>query len=56
MLRQKPGYFFDAEVAGILESGLGVFERQCCERLLRDYAREFILTDVSAAIESSHRR
>ena len=36
--RQMRGYFFDADVAAIAESSLGVFEQQCCERLLRNYA------------------
>ena len=36
-IRGMPGYFFDADVASIAESGLAFYVRQCCERLLRDY-------------------
>ena len=38
--RQMPGYFFDADVAAIADGGLGVFEQQCCDRLLREYRSE----------------
>jgi len=37
-LRNMQGYFFDADVAAIAESGLGAFVQQCCDRLLRDYS------------------
>ena len=37
-LRHMPGYFCDAEVAAIAETGLGAFEQQCCQRLLHDHA------------------
>jgi hypothetical protein len=42
-LREIPGYFFNAEVAAIAETGLVAFERQCCERLLTDYADQIYI-------------
>jgi hypothetical protein len=42
-LRQKPGYFLNAEIEAIVESGLGAFERQCHERLLKDYADQIFI-------------
>ena len=38
-----PNYFYDADVAAIVESGLVAFERQCCERLLRDCADQIYI-------------
>ena len=36
-LRQKSGYFYDAEVSAIIESGVGAFQDQCYDRLLRNH-------------------
>ncbi len=36
--RQRAGYFSDSDVAAIADNGLGAFEQQCCDRLLRDHA------------------
>ncbi len=38
--RQMPDYFIDADVAAIAEIGLGAFEQQCCDRLLREHGSE----------------
>jgi hypothetical protein len=38
--RQMLGYFFDADVAAIADSGLGAFQQKCCDRLLRDFRSE----------------
>jgi hypothetical protein len=42
-LRQMPGYFIDADVKAIAESGLGAFEQQCCDRLLRDHSDQIYI-------------
>ncbi len=42
-LREMPGYFFDADVAAVAESGLSVFEQQCCDRMLHEHSRQIYI-------------
>jgi hypothetical protein len=38
-----PGRFYDDEVAAIVRCGLDRYEKQCCERLLRDHSTEIYI-------------
>jgi hypothetical protein len=38
-----PNYRLEADVAAVVERGLAQFERECCERLLRDYVDQIYI-------------
>lgn len=46
--RGMDGYFLDAEVAAIAESGLGAYDWQCCDRILRDDASDIYINRCEA--------
>ena len=41
--RDMAGYFLDAEVAAIADSGLDSFDRLCCRRILQDYVDDIYI-------------
>ena len=42
-LRQSPGYFFDDDVAAVIEHGFDAYRQKCCARLVMDYGDQIFI-------------